>query len=125
MRIILDTNFLMAIAQFKIDIFSEIDRIADFRYDICILDKTVDELENIIKTQKAKHRMAAKLALQLVESKSVNKIKTGKGKTDDLIVENADKDTAVATQDRELRRRLRIKKARLIGIRQKKTVYIT
>jgi rRNA-processing protein FCF1 len=123
MKIILDTNFLMAVAQFKVDIFSEIERTADFKYEICVLDKTVDELNNIIKKQKGKHKMAAKLALQLLEAKDVKQIKTGAGKTDDLIVENADKNTAVATQDIELRRRLRLKKAKLIGIRQKKVVY--
>ena len=124
MRIILDTNFLMAIAQFKIDIFSEIDRIADFRYDICILDKTVDELKNIIKTQKGKNKAAAKLALQLIEAKDVKQIETGIGNTDDLIVENANRNTAVATLDKELRRRVKLKKAKLIGIRQKKVAYI-
>jgi uncharacterized protein len=124
MKIILDTNFLMAVAQFKVDIFSEIERTADFKYEIYVLDKTIDELNNIVKKQKGKHKMAAKLALQLLKAKDVKQIETGIGKTDDLIVENADKNTAVATQDIELRRRLRLKKAKLIGIRQKKVVYM-
>jgi rRNA-processing protein FCF1 len=64
-KIILDTNFLMAISQFKIDIFEEIRRISDFKYQICILDKTIDELNNIIRTQKGKNKLAANLALQI------------------------------------------------------------
>ena len=124
MKIILDTNFLMAIAQFRIDIFSEIDRIADFRYDIFILDKTIDELNNIIKTQKGKDKMAASLALQLINAKSIKQIKTKEGKTDDLIVENASKDTVIATQDKELKRRVKLKSAGIICIRQKKYLEI-
>lgn len=124
MRIILDTNFLMAIAQFKIDIFSEIERIADFRYNIYILDKTIDELKNIIKTQKGKNKRAASLALQLIKVKKVKKLKTKQGKTDDLIVDIADKDTLVATQDKNLRKRLKPRKTGIIGIRQKKFLNI-
>ncbi|MBW2992085.1 nucleotide-binding protein [Candidatus Woesearchaeota archaeon] len=121
MKIILDTNFLMAIAQFKIDIFSEIDRIADFKYEICILDKTIDELNNIIETQKGKNKQAAKLALAITKSHPIRQIKTGKGKTDDLLVKLANKQTIIATQDRLLRKRI---KTKIIGIRQKKYLYI-
>jgi len=125
MRIILDTNFLMAVAQFKIDIFSEIQRIADFRYQVCILDKTVDELDNIIKTQKGKDKAAAKLALQVLEAHDVKKIFTGPGRTDDLIVDESGKDTVVATQDKELKARIKAKGIRVIGIRQKRYLFIS
>ena len=43
-KIILDTNFLMIPAQFNVDIFSEIHRICDFKYELYIIDKTIDEL---------------------------------------------------------------------------------
>lgn len=124
MKIILDTNFLMAIAQFRIDIFSEIGRIAEFRYDICILDKTIDELNNIIKVQKGKERFAAKLALDILDAKGISQLKTGPGKTDDLIVDAAGKDTVIATQDRELKRRVCRKGAKVIGIRQKRYLFL-
>jgi len=123
MRIILDTNFLMAVAEFKIDIFSEIERIADFKYEIYIIDKTIDELDNIIKTQKGKNKQAASLALQLIEHKDVKQIKTAEGRTDDLIVEAAGKDTIIATQDIELKKRLK-DRSRIMCIRQKKHIFI-
>jgi rRNA-processing protein FCF1 len=50
-------------------------------------------------------------------------IKTKYGKTDDLITELADKKTIIATQDKELRRRLGDISG-TIGIRQKKYLYI-
>ena len=45
-KIILDTNFLLIPAQFKVDIFDEIDRIMIEKYQLFVLDKTIDELKN-------------------------------------------------------------------------------
>ena len=75
-RIILDTNFLLIPAQFKVDIFSEIQRIADFKYQLYILDKTITELKKIQKEQRGKHKRAAKLGLDLIKKKKVKIIKT-------------------------------------------------
>ena len=119
MKIILDTNFLMAVPQFKIDIFSEIERIADFKYELFILDKTIDELNDIMKIQKGKHKLAASLALQIAKTNGIREIKTGDGKTDDLIVECAGKGVLIATQDKELKRRVKAKGAGIIDIRKK------
>ena len=58
MTILIDTNLLMAIAQFKIDIFSEIERIAADKP--AVLDKSIDELKKLEamngKTKKAAQR---------------------------------------------------------------------
>ncbi len=119
-KIILDTNFLLIPIQFKVDIFSEIDRICLFNYKLYIVDKTIGELEKIIEEQKGKHKFAAKIALQLVEKKKVSKIKTGEGKVDDLIVDLLDKDTILATQDALLRQRAVEKGSRVIMLRSKR-----
>ena len=116
-KIILDTNALMAIAEFKIDIFSEIKRIMQHPYELFILDKTIMELNKIIEEQKGKDKVAAKLALQLIEGK-VNLIKTDAGLVDDLIVELADENTFVCTQDMVLKQRLKAKKIAIICMRQ-------
>ncbi len=119
-RIILDTNFLMAVSQFKVDIFSEIERIAEFKYEICIIDKTANELKSIMENGSGNEKTAAKLALSLIRIKGIKKIKTEEGIVDDLILKIADKDTIVATQDMELKRRLKEKDVPLIFLRQKK-----
>jgi len=120
-KVILDTNFLMAVSQFGIDIFSEIERICDFRYKLYIIDKTVDELNKVIETNKGKHGRAAKLALSLLKSKGIEGIKTKeKGIVDKLILGIVDRDFIVATQDKDLKSRLKKKNIRLITIRQKK-----
>lgn len=124
-RIILDTNFTMIPAQFNIDIYSEIKRICDFRYNIYVLDKTIDELKKIIKEQRGKHKRAASLALQLLKAKKVSIIKTKQGLVDDLIVDIAKKSDYIATQDLALKKRVRTKGAHVITMRQKKFLKIT
>ncbi|MCK4589978.1 MAG: nucleotide-binding protein [Nanoarchaeota archaeon] len=122
-KIILDTNFVLIPFQFHIDIFSEIQRIADFKYQLCVLDKTIDELKKIIKEQKGKHKAAAKLALQLIKKKKVKTLKTTEDKyVDDLLVEQSKKGALIATQDIGLKKRL---KKPYIILRQKKYLTLT
>ena len=69
-QIILDTNFLLVPFTLKIDIFTEIERIIHEPYEICIINKTIDELNSIIENQKGKHKESAGLALQLIKKKT-------------------------------------------------------
>lgn len=119
-KIILDTNFLLIPIQFKVDIFSEIDKICLFKYKLYIIDRTIDELNNIIEKQKGKHKFAAKIALQLIKKKGISKIKTKEGRVDDLILELLDKDTILATQDALLRKKAVKKGGKVIVLRAKK-----
>lgn len=119
-KIILDTNFLLVPYQFKVDVFSEIRRICDFRYELCIIDKTIDELKKIIEEQKGKNKMAAKLAILLLKSKDVKIIKSKSAESvDDIILDHAGKDTVVATQDAELKRKLKKKCSGIIVLKNK------
>ena len=124
-KILLDTNFLLAVYQFKVDIFTELDRICNFNYKLFILDKTIEELKNIIERQKGKHKDAARVALQLLKLRKVSVIKTGSKKhTDDVILDYAEKDYLVATQDKDLKRRLIHHNVKVIVLRQKKILAI-
>ena len=126
-KILLDTNFLLIPYQFKVDIFSEIDRICQFQYKIYILDKTLKELDNIIKVQKRKHREAAKIALQLLKIKGIEVIRTDSPKrTDDIIASyGIEKGFLIATQDKDLKRKLVNRNVIVIVLRQKKFLAIT
>ena len=64
--IILDTNFLMIPYKFKVDIFTEVDRLLTEEYSLNILDKTLDELKKI---------KAPKLTFQLAERLKIIKTK--------------------------------------------------
>ena len=125
-KVLLDTNFLMSCFQFKVDIFSEIDRIIIAKYEIIVLDKTVEELENIVKNQKGKDKEAAKFALKLIENKKPIMIKTNNDKkTDDIILDYAIKeDYSVATQDKDLKRKLINHGIEVIVLRKKKFLTI-
>ena len=119
-KIILDTNFLLIPVQFKVDIFSEIDRICLFAYKLYIVDKTINELEKIIGKEKPKDKMAAKIALQLIKRKKVDIIKTSEGKVDDIILDLLGKDSILATQDALLRKKARKRGNQVIVLRSKK-----
>jgi uncharacterized protein len=119
-KIILDTNFLMIPFQFKIDIYSEIDRVCNFNYNLFMLEESINELKKIVINSKGKDKKAAKLALKLAKSKNIKLIKSSDNYADRIIIENADKGTIVATQDMALKRKLTQKGISLIILRQKK-----
>ena len=96
-KILLDTNFLLIPAEFRVDIFSELERLMDRKYKLYILDKTIAELKNIKRLQKGKNSQAAKTALQLIDNKKLNIINTNsmEGSVDDIISELANNDYIV------------------------------
>ncbi len=122
-RIVLDTNFLLIPAQFNVDIFTEVQRICDFPYELHIIETTLKELENIMEKSEGKAKQAAKLALGLVKAKDINIMSSDVAYVDKAILDIVDENTIVATMDRELREKLKNKGVRLITLRQKK--YLT
>ncbi|NQV90958.1 DNA-binding protein [Candidatus Woesearchaeota archaeon] len=119
-RVILDTNALMAIDEFKLDIFSEIERCISFPYELIVPDGVLDELHKIIIEQKGKYKLSAKLALSIVNTKRI-KIVESEGNVDDYLVALSEKGQLVLTQDVELKKRL---KKPYLTIRQKKKVML-
>ncbi len=122
MKIVLDTNFLLIPYQFNVDIFEEIRRICNFKYRLYIVDKTIDELEKLVEKERGKDKDAAKLAMSLIKHKDIKIIPTDDNKiVDDLIVDIAEEEEIiVATNDKELKEKLKQKNIRLIILRQKK-----
>ncbi len=123
--IILDTNFLMIPFTQKVDIFSEFDRVCQFPFELFIVSKTMDEFENIMIGQSGKDKLAAKLAKSLIEAKKIKIIDVSKGHVDDLILEVAkEKGYFVATQDKNLKKRLKESDVPIIFLRQKKYIVV-
>ncbi|MBU2633865.1 MAG: hypothetical protein KJ674_01325 [Nanoarchaeota archaeon] len=105
--IILDTNFLLIPYNYKIDIFTEIERICHFKYQLSILDKTLDELKKL---------KGEKFTLNLIKQKNIKVIKTKTTKyVDDILKVSED---IIATDDKPLIKQ--IKNKPLIILRQKK-----
>lgn len=120
-KIFLDTNILMAIGQFRVDIFSRISEACDFAHEFVTVDRVFDELNGIVEGRKGKHRDAAKLALAILSSKHLKTIETSLKKADDALLEAARLHKGiVATQDYGLRARLKAEKIPLLTMRQKK-----
>jgi rRNA-processing protein FCF1 len=119
-KIILDTNALMAIAEFKIDLFSELESCCDFTYDLFVLSGTIKELNKIMEEQRQKFKRAAKLGLAIIKAKGIKKI-ASTDYVDDVLVEFSKKGDLILTQDIELKKRL---SKPYLTIRQKKKVVL-
>ncbi|MFH0710948.1 MAG: DNA-binding protein [Candidatus Aenigmatarchaeota archaeon] len=123
MRIVYDTNFLMSIIKFRIDLFKELDLILDKPYENIIFDSVVTELRNLAKG-KTKSSDEARICLTFIKTK-FHVIKALEGKVDDVIFSMSDEDSAVATNDIELRKRLKSKGIKTIYLRAKKHLAIS
>ena len=129
--VLLDTNFLLIPAQFKVDVFAELQRLCDFSYEAVVLAASVAELNGIVNDKKAsaKDRRAAKLGLQLINAKGVSVMSAERKvfkSTDKAILDFATagmksggRPVVVATQDKELRDSLAAKGVAVIALREK------
>ncbi len=120
-KVIIDTNFLIVPYKFKVDIFSEFERICDFNYKLYIFEQSINELKVIMENQSGKNKKAAQFALKLIKLKNIKIIKSGGNKeVDSLILQGVNKNTIIATQDTKLKKELLKKGSAVIILRQKK-----
>ena len=119
-RIIIDTNALLAITEWGVDIFTELQQCCDFNYSLAVLQGTIEELEKVKQEQRLRYKQAAKLALALIERKKIAII-PGKGHVDDLLVQHSLAGDYVLTQDVALKKRLH---KPYLTIRQKKKIIL-
>ncbi|MBS3166213.1 hypothetical protein J4444_03765 [Candidatus Woesearchaeota archaeon] len=124
-KIIIDTNALMAIEELHIDLFGELEKAIDFPHNLYVLQGTIDELNDIVKSERWKFRQAAKVALGLLKAKKIFLIDEGgipgKIDVDDLLVEHSRKGDIILTQDIILKKRLQ---KPYLTIRQRKMVIL-
>lgn len=119
-KIIIDTNFLLIPLKFRVDIFSEFNRVCDFNYKLFIFEQSINELKNIIEGQSGVNKKAAQFALKLIKLKNIGAIKSKQKDVDKLILKSIDNNTIIATQDIKLKQELLKKGASVIMLRQKK-----
>jgi rRNA-processing protein FCF1 len=118
-KVLIDTNFILVPAKFKVDIYQEINRLMEVPYDLYVLDKSLIELENIINSQKGAQKAAARLGKAILEAKKPKTLKTtSKDYVDDIILDL--EGFIIATLDKELRAKLKKRGVRTIVLRQKK-----
>jgi rRNA-processing protein FCF1 len=119
-KVILDTNALMAISEFKLKLFDELEKVCDFNYDIYVLTGTIKELNKIQEEQRMKYKRAAKLALGIIKVLKIKQLPS-EGHVDDSLVEQSKNGDLVLTQDLGLKRRLT---RPYLTIRQKKKIFL-
>lgn len=119
MKVLLDSNFLMIPGQFGVDIFSELDRILDFKYEVVTLQPVVEELERIADGE-SRDAEAAGLGLDLLEDRDVRVLEKETHNVDKAILDEARAgDTIVCTQDKPLRDSIRDMDLPVIVLRSK------
>jgi rRNA-processing protein FCF1 len=115
MKIILDTNFLIAALEYKINVFERLRG-----HYLYVTSSVKKELEKISEGSGSDAKYA-KIALVVL---SAEKIKTlrDKGSADASLLEFSKKGYAIATQDKGLRYRIKKADGKIILIRQKKKI---
>lgn len=103
-EVLLDTNALLLPHQSRIDIFAELERLGFGRP--LVPKGVLRELESIAAAGSPRDRTAARIGMELATTRC--EILPGEGEVDDLLVKAAvERGLAVATNDKELKRRLR------------------
>lgn len=123
-KVILDTNFLFIPGDVGFDIFSGIKDLLVEPFEFCVLDSTIFELNKVLSTSaRQKQGLNAKLALILIKQKNLKTLRGfSSNYADDAILDYAAKNpgVVVATQDRDLKLKLKKLSVRVIVLRQRK-----
>ena len=108
-KVLFDTNFLMVAFEGPVNVIERVEELLEAKVRPVILRSQLRELEEIASS--GKRQKAARMAravLEYVRKKGFEVIESGGEVVDDAIVEASKReDYIVATNDRELRRRLR------------------
>ncbi len=120
-KVVLDANFFFVPSQFNLDIFEELANLLNQRFEPILLSSTQKELQGLAESSSPKKRKQAQLALRLAEKcRFVSVGKRSMETYDDVIVRVAAMwKSPVATNDSELKRKLRKNGVPVIFLRQK------
>jgi len=124
-KVILDSNFLLVPFQFRIDIFEELNDLLG-KAEPTVLSTTLEELRKIAEKSSSKRHMQFSAALKLAEKCEILEVKKEASENyDDVIFRVAcELKIPVATNDAELRKKLRKAGLATIYLRQKSRLAI-
>jgi rRNA-processing protein FCF1 len=126
LKVIIDSNALFVPIEFKIDIFTELERLLGRNFELVLLSPVKKELETLASNGSPKMRKNAAFALSLAERcKYVTVQEKPKEQTDDAILRIAKAWNApVFTNDKALKLKLRDISMPVIYVRQKSRLEI-
>jgi len=113
--IVVDTNMLLIPYQYRVDIFREFERLLP-GLKIYTVPQVVKEVERLLYTGSLEERLAAKIATKLLERVEILEVDP-EVPTDRILLELSD-DYIIATNDRELRRKIRERGGTIIFLRE-------
>lgn len=116
--VILDTSAILSFFEFSVDWEKELLRLID-GYKIIVPNEVIKELEVLSKQTASQRKLRAVASLKFTERYET--IETRAGNADDAVIEAAKKTKGVvATNDTELRKRLKHESISVIFLRGKK-----
>ncbi|MBI5804383.1 hypothetical protein HY450_04005 [Candidatus Pacearchaeota archaeon] len=108
MEVLLDTNFIISCIIKKIDYMNQLEE-EGFR--IKVPREVLQEMKGLLKENKTSHkeREAINLALEVLNSKKIKKMKLGGKNVDDGLIKRGREGFYIATLDREIKNKIKNK----------------
>jgi len=116
--IIIDTNFLFVTFETPIDFISELERLFGKNYHLYVYEPTLLELDELSR-RKTKNKKYLPLIAKMLFLYKFKVIKSDERYADELILKSLKKNMIIATNDKELRKRIWKKKGRVLYMRNK------
>jgi len=121
-KVLLDTNFLLEMLHYKLDfsIFQELEE----DVELFISSETLRELKSIA-NKKTKEGRLALIALKLIEAQRIKIVQSLKKEVDEDLLALAKKEGFfVATNDKDLKEKLKKENVKIICLRNKKKIEV-
>ncbi len=111
-----DSNMLVAICTLKVDVFSEVRKMLG-RAEFIIPEQVVDEIDRLT-AQGKKMASACKIALEAAQKANAHTVKVNARNADEALLRLAETGAVIATNDRNLRRRVKSVGGKTLFVRQ-------
>jgi len=112
--IALDTNILLAIEKFKINLFGELRGVFGRNALIVLPSEVEKELEKL-----GKKNAGARIAKSILKNEGIKIVKTDAKDADSALIELAEKNAVIATNDKKLRKKIKALGGRIAYLRKK------
>ena len=122
-KVVLDSSMLLNIEDLKIDVFDELKK--EFGKVDFYITNAIDAELKLLTEKNQKTRKKVKIAKKLMEKNKVKVLYIDTENADDSLVEAGKKGMYVASNDKELRKRIKKVKGKNIYLRKKTFIEIT
>ncbi|HLC36272.1 MAG TPA: hypothetical protein VJK05_01535 [archaeon] len=119
-KVALDTNMLLAIKKLKIDVFEEIKESIG-KAEFLIPVQVIKEMQKLSEKNKNLEK-ASNIALQLIKKNKAKEIQSKEKDADKALIELAKKGIIIATNDKELKKKVLKVKGKILNIRKRKKI---